>query len=426
MAEHDSNSNEQLQPDSGNLESGIETSGTDATGAVTLAERRSDRMSQLHDVVTPDSASDLGAEGEIPEQQNGSSKRSVSVWRRRWRRFKGLKRGYYSFLVLVITYVLSFFLPVLVNNKALVVHYDGGYYFPAVLDLLPGVGSYYSGEKFGQTDILGEADYRKLNETFSNDESDNWVLMPLYSWNPLENDFEVDEPHPIAPNSRHILGTDDAGRDVFARLAYGFNVSISFAVALTAITYVIGILLGGLMGYFGGKIDLFGQRFVEIWENIPFLYTVIIISSIIEPSFMLLVVVLSVFQWIGISYFIRGEFFREKSRDYVAAAISLGTSTPKIIFRHILPNSLTPIITFYPFMLVGGINVLVSLDFLGFGLQPPTPSWGQLIDIGLQNLEALWLVLTPLASLFITLLLVTFIGEAVREAFDPKVFSRLR
>lgn len=344
--------------------------------------------------------------------------RSVSILRKRFQKFQSLKRGYYSFIILVVLYLLSFALPLLVNNKAIVVRYNGETYFPAF--------TYHPGKTFGQADVgESEANYRRLHTEFEATEG-NWMIMPPYPWNPLENDFESTESHPQAPSSNHWFGTDDAGRDVFARMCYGFNISISFALLLTIVNYLIGATLGGLMGFYGGKIDLFAQRGIEIWSNIPFLYTVIIISSIIAPSFTILVVILSFFGWIGISYYLRGEFLREKTKDYVAAAIALGTPDRQIIFRHILPNSLTPMIAYLPFSIIGGITALVSLDFLGFGLPVPTPSWGEMVDIGLKNKEHWWLVTTPLAALFLTLMLVTFIGEAIREAFDPRVYSRLR
>ncbi len=224
----------------------------------------------------------------------------------------------------------------------------------------------------------------------------------------------------------HIFGTDDRGRDVFARLVYGFRTSISFSLLVTLISYIVGISIGALMGYYGGKFDLTVQRFVEIWSSMPFLYTVMIVAAIMTPNFTLLAVILCLFGWMGITYYIRGEFFREKNKDYVQAAIAMGQKDYKIIFKHILPNSLTPAISFAPFAVVGNISSLVSLDFLGFGLPPPTPSWGELLGQGLGNLQAWWLAMCPLGALFITLLLVSFIGEAIREAFDPKVYSRLR
>jgi microcin C transport system permease protein len=352
-------------------------------------------------------------------------KKPVSILRKRMRKFKTLKRGYYSFLLLVFLYLLSFLLPVLVNNKALVVHYNGSTYFPALLDLVPGTSSFYPGSTFG-TGSTSEADYRVLDEQFEREDGGNWILMPLYEWDPYENDFSGVEVNPAPPSPRHLLGTDDIGRDVFARMCYGFNISISFALLLVMIEYAIGATIGGIMGFYAGKVDLFGVRFIEIWGNIPFLYTVIIISSIVIPSFSLLLLLLATFGWVGITMYMRGMFFQEKAKDYVSAAVALGASDRQIIFKHILPNSLTPMISFFPFAMVGGIGALVSLDYLGFGLPPPTPSWGQMVHVGLGNLDKVWLVMTPLGALFATLLMVTFIGEAVREAFDPKVYSRLR
>lgn len=358
--------------------------------------------------------------GDAPGMEKARpAKPPVSILRKRWQKFKGLKRGYYSFILLTTLYIISFALPLLINNKALVVSYNGELFFP--------VFTFHPGNTFGQTETgAGPADYRALDKAFEEAGGDNWALMPLYTWDPYEVDFASSESFPLSPSGSHWLGTDDTGRDVFARMCYGFNVSISFALILTVIEYLVGATLGGLMGYFGGKFDLLGQRFVEIWSTIPFLYTVIIVSSILVPSFAMLILVISLFGWISISYYMRGEFLREKGKDYVAAAIALGVKDRTIIFRHILPNSLTPMVAFLPFTIVGGITSLVSLDYLGFGLPAPTPSWGQMVEVGLGEISAWWLVVTPLTAMFLTLLLVTFIGEAIREAFDPKVFSRLR
>jgi len=367
------------------------------------------------------------AQREIREAMSGApgiaepemTQPSVSILKKRWQKFKMLKRGYYSFLLLAILYPLSFALPLLMNKTALVVHYDGEYFFPTF--------NYYSGATFGQDLAMGgETDYRKLDEAFEKEGGSNWVLMPPYPWDPYEVDFDAGESFPLKPSGRHWLGTDDTGRDVFARMCYGFNVSLSFAILLTIIEYLIGAALGGLMGYAGGLIDLLGQRFVEIWSTVPFLYTVIIVSSILIPNFAILILVISLFSWISISYYMRGEFLREKSKDYVAAAIALGVKDRTIIFRHILPNALTPVVAFLPFSIVGGISSLVALDYLGFGIPPPMPSWGQMMSVGLGYIESWWLIVTPFMAMFLTLLLVTFIGEAIREAFDPKVFSRLR
>jgi len=224
----------------------------------------------------------------------------------------------------------------------------------------------------------------------------------------------------------HWFGTDNTGRDVFARMCYAFNISLSFSLLLTVLNYIIGISIGGAMGYYGGKFDLFFQRFIEIWSSLPLLFVVIIISSILTPSFFLLVFIYTLVNWIFLTYYIRAEFYREKSKDYVSAAISMGQSDTKIIFTHILPNSLVPVITYFPFSVVGGIVILVSLDFLGFGLPPPTPSWGQVLYVGLSNITKWWMIFSPIIAEFFTLLCIVFIGEAVREAFDPKIYSRLK
>jgi microcin C transport system permease protein len=253
--------------------------------------------------------------------------------------------------------------------------------------------------------------------------------MPPYPFHPnesllLERDLQGEPPHP--PTGRHWLGTDDRGRDVFARLAYGFRISITFALAVVALSYAIGITVGAVFGFFGGKTDIIGQRMVEIWAALPFLYTMIIVSSILRPNVALLAILLALFGWVGLSFYVRGEFYREKAKDYVAAAIAQGESDRSVMFRHILPNALTPVISFAPFAMVADITALVSLDFLGFGLPAPTPSWGELMGQGLGNLSEWHLILFPLTALFLTLIMVVFIGEAVRQAFDPRAFSRLR
>jgi len=349
------------------------------------------------------------------------AKNPVSVLRRRWRKFRRLKRGWYSSLLLLGTYLVTFLLPILVNNRALLVKYQTNYYFPAL-------GTFYQAQFFGQR-AIGEAQYRKLQTEFEEASEGDWVLMPPYPYHPVESlltDPELPGPPPHAPSFSHWMGTDDRGRDVFARLVYGFRISITFGIAVVALSYLFGMLSGAFLGFFGGRLDLYGQRLVEIWAGLPFLYTIMIISSIVRPTMWILICILALFSWIGISFYMRGEFYREKARDYTAAAISQGESNLSIMFRHILPNSLTPIISFAPFSLVATISALVALDFLGFGLPPPTPSWGELVNQGLNNIFKWHLIIFPLGAMFTTLLLVVFIGEAVREAFDPKVHSRLR
>ena len=342
-----------------------------------------------------------------------------SVLRRRWNKFKTLKRGYYSLIILSVLYIASFFLPLLINNKALIVKYDNEYYFPVF-------SGYISGETFKQN-VPGEARYRDLQQNFKSiADSPNWVVMPLYPYSPYEDiTFEGNKAYE-PPSAKHWLGTDNTGRDVFARLCYAFNISISFALVLTIMNYIIGILIGGCMGYFGGRFDLILQRVIEIWSSLPMLFVIIIISSILNPSFFLLIGIYTMVNWIGMTYLMRAEFYREKAKPYVAAALSMGQSNFKIMFKHILANSLVPIITYFPFSVVAGISALVGLDYLGFGLAPPTPSWGQMLDVGLQNIRKWWMVFSPVSAQFLTLLSIVFIGEGVREAFDPKVYSRLR
>ena len=285
---------------------------------------------------------------------------------------------------------------------------------------------YIAGKTFSQ-DVPGEARYRNLKRQFQEDtEHNNWVLLPIYPYSPFEDITYEGNKMFESPNGTHWLGTDNTGRDVFARLCYAFNISISFALLLTIINYIVGILIGGAMGYYGGKFDLFFQRLIEIWSSLPMLFVIIIISSILIPSFLLLIGIYTLVNWISMTYLVRAEFYREKAKPYVAAALSMGQSDFKIMFKHILSNSLVPVITYFPFSVVAGISALVGLDYLGFGLAPPTPSWGQMLDIGLSNITKWWMVFSPVTAQFFTLLSIVFIGEGVREAFDPKVYSRLR
>ena len=355
--------------------------------------------------------------------------RSESLFQKRVRKFRRLKRGYYSFVLIVLVYAISFFLPFLMTGTPLAVKYHGEYFFPML--------RFHSVAEFG-VEGFGEPDYRALKRLFSQAGAGDWVLMPPYPYGPNESLLDLSESPPNPPSREHPFGTDDRGRDILVRLAYGFNISMTFAIFVMIISESFGVAVGAALGYFGGKLDMVGQRIIEIWSSLPFLYTIIIISSIVVPvyvpgrsqvlqaSFWMLVLILAVFDWVGITYYIRGEFYREKAKDYVAAAIATGASEPAIMFRHILPNALTPVVSFAPFVIVANITALVALDFLGFGLPAPTPSWGELIGQGTENLTKWWLVFFPLGAMFVTLLLVVFIGESVREAFDPKEFSQLQ
>jgi len=379
------------------------------------------------------------------KEEKYRQQKPLTVNQRRWRKFKTLRRGYYSLIVLSICYIVSFFLPLLVNNRAVIVHYNGNTYFPAFRDLFDvpilknlTTPPFISGVSLGQLGNEGECNYRLLDAQYEQEDGDNYVILPLYPYGPLE-DITAGNPAFAAPfeekdgASGRIFGTDDRGRDVFARMLYGFQVSITFALILTFIEFLIGIPIGAAMGYWGGKFDIVMQRFMEIWVTLPGLFLIIILVALLNPTntffqFSLILILSAIFAWLGPASQMRAQFLREKTRDYVAAAISIGVPTRSILFKHILPNSLVPIVTSLPFAVVSGITALLNLDFLGFGLMPPTPSWGQMVGVGLQNLTNgyWWLILVPLSAMFLTLIAVVFIGEAIREAFDPKVFSRLR
>lgn len=333
------------------------------------------------------------------------------------KRFKSIKRGFYSFVILVTMIFISLFAEVLINKRAIVVYYEGKYYFPIYGDIIPGT-------TFG-LDYDYETDYRQLARLFAAEDKGNWVLMPIVPYDAYENDLREDEYPPFPPSikQKHYLGTDAIGRDVVARLVYGFRIAIFFSLALLLVNYLIGVSIGSMMGFFGGKFDLFFQRVVEIWSNIPFLYVIIIISSIVVPNFFILILIMATFGWIGITWTMRTITYKEKAREYVLAARALGASNCRIIFKHIIPNTIAIIVTFAPFAVSGGIVALTSLDYLGFGLPPPTPSWGELLQEGWANMDAWWIVTSVIAVMTGTLITVTFIGEAVREAFDPKLHT---
>lgn len=442
--------------------------------------------------------------------------------RRRLERFRRIKRGYYSLLILLTAVVLSIFAPYLAESRALFVWYNGSLYLPTF--------EYYDMNTFGQEpppdwDIGDlETEYFRLQRewrverylyererTAAGEDSvamaaleqkypnrGNYVVMPPIPWNPYQNDFWYNEilneiqvaydagridvaerlarrdgleeladaifsgeiaalladPErsptgefiglarggtmpsleglgtvpPTAPDAgrRHYFGTDSQGRDVASRLLYGFRVSVFFAVFLVLFGQLIGTAVGSLQGYLGGRFDIISQRVVEILLSIPFLYVVIIMGALLAPTFWLLLTIMALFQWITITFYMRTEMYREKTREYCLAARSYGASHARIIFRHLLPNCLTPLVTFTPFAIVSAIFALTALDYLGYGLPPPTPSWGELLDQALQleNRSRLWLTLAPFGALTATLVLVVFIGESVREAFDPKQYAR--
>jgi microcin C transport system permease protein len=334
----------------------------------------------------------------------------------RWKRFKAIKRGYYSAAILLLLTLFSFAAELFISQRALIVNYQGEWYFPTYQNIIPG-------NTFG-LDYQYETNYKELAQQFANDNIDNtWVIMPVIPWGPLETDLRSNDFPPYQPDATHWLGTDTTGRDVLARLVYGFRVAMVFSLILLVSTYGIGIAIGCLMGFWGGKFDLVFQRIIEIWSNIPFLYVIMIVASIIPPGFWTLLSIMIFFGWTGMTWYMRTATYKENARDYVLAARAMGASDARIIFRHILPNTLSTIITFIPFSVAGGITALTALDYLGFGLPPPTPSWGELLKQGTDNLESPWIVTSVVIAMSGILMLVTWIGEAVREAFDPRKFA---
>ena len=335
----------------------------------------------------------------------------LSPSQRRWRRFRANRRGYVSLWVFGVLFVLSLFAEVLSNDKPLLVHYQGQYYLPLFVT--------YAETTFGG-DFATEADYNDPYIEQLLTQNDNWVLFAPNRYRYDSINYFADHPNPAPPSRQNLLGTDDRGRDVLARLLYGFRLSVLFAFALTAVGMVIGVFLGGLQGYFGGRFDILFQRVVEIWGSMPELYLLIIFASIFQPSVLLLIVLLSLFGWMGLADYVRAEFLRGRNMDYVKAARALGVSNRAIMWRHLLPNGMTPVVTFLPFRISGSILALTSLDFLGLGVPPTTPSLGELLSQGKENIEAWWLSMTTFGVLVGTLVLLIFIGEALREAMDAR------
>lgn len=335
-----------------------------------------------------------------------------------FKRFRSIRRGHYSLIIMTLFIAISIFAEVFVNSRALVVRYNGRLFFPVYGAMIPG-------NRFG-FDYEYETSYRDLKKRISGNSNGDFVLMPPIPYNPLETDFIEGSYPPFPPSflTRHYLGTDKMGRDVAARLIYGFRIAIFFSLILLFFDYVIGVSIGSLMGYVGGKFDLFFQRIIEIWNNIPYLYAIIIISSIVIPSFFSLLGIMIFFGWIGMTWYMRTAVYREREREYVLAAKAMGASTSRIILKHIIPNTVSVIVTFIPFSVAGGITALTALDYLGFGIAPPTPSWGELLaEASEYNIMAPWIGISVITALVVVLLMVTFIGEAVREAYDPKKFT---
>ncbi|HYC43518.1 MAG TPA: ABC transporter permease [Noviherbaspirillum sp.] len=336
---------------------------------------------------------------------------SISPGRRIWLRFKQNRRGYWSLIIFCVLFGISLVAEVVSNDKPLAVRYNGQIMFPIVQT--------YSERVFGG-DFDTPADYLDpfIQEQFTRD--GNWAIYPInrYSYNTLN--YFAKSPNPAPPSADNWLGTDDRGRDVFARLLYGFRVSVLFGLALTITGVILGVITGAIQGYFAGKTDLFFQRFMEIWGSMPELYLLIIFASIFEPGFALLLILLSLFGWMGLSDYVRADFLRNRNLEYVQAARAIGLSNRQIIWRHVLPNSLTPVVTFLPFRMSAAILALTSLDFLGLGVPPPTPSLGELLAQGKNNLDAWWIAMSTFVVLTMMLLLLTNIGDALRNALDVR------
>ncbi|MDJ0513501.1 MAG: ABC transporter permease [Methyloceanibacter sp.] len=354
--------------------------------------------------------------------------------KRRWQTFKANKRGYWSLWIFLTLFILSLFAEFIANDKPIVVEYEGQYYWPIF-------------KAYPETDFGGifetEADYRDPVVQDLITENGGWMLWPpiRFSYNTQNKNPPMAFPvkptwllsdkdcelavekgfHPCDPSLEwNWLGTDDQGRDVVARIIYGFRISVLFGLVLTIFSTIIGVAAGAIQGYFGGWTDLLFQRFIEIWTSVPQLYLLIIVAAVIEPNFWILLGILLAFSWVALVGVVRAEFLRARNFEYVTAARALGLPNGKIIFKHLLPNAMVATLTFMPFILNGSITTLTSLDFLGFGLPPGSPSLGELLAQGKDNLQAPWLGLTAFFVIAIMLSLLIFVGEAVRDALDPR------
>jgi microcin C transport system permease protein len=330
--------------------------------------------------------------------------------RRRLANFKANKRGYYSLIVFSILFFVSLFAEIIANDKPILVSYKNELFTPFL--------NHYPETTFGG-DFETEADYRDeyVAELIN---AEGWMLWPLIKYSYDTINYQLPVPAPSPPTSENLLGTDDQARDVVARLIYGFRISVLFGLALTIFSSIVGVIVGAIQGFYGGRIDLYGQRFIEVWSGLPVLFLLIIMSSIITPNFWWLLGIMLLFSWMGLVDVVRAEFLRARNLEYVRAARALGLDNRGIMFRHMLPNAMVATLTFMPFILTGSITTLTSLDFLGFGLPPGSPSLGELISQGKTNLHAPWLGASAFVVLAVMLSLLVFIGEAVRDAFDPR------
>ena len=328
--------------------------------------------------------------------------------------FRSNRRGFWSLWLFLGLFTITLFAEFVANDKPLLVRYDSKFYFPIFYE--------YPETVFGGF-LPTEADYRDP-EVAELIRAKGWMVFPIvpYSYDTINYNLPV--PAPAPPSRDNLLGTDDQGRDVVARLIYGFRISVLFGLILTLLSSIVGIMAGAVQGYFGGWVDLLFQRFIEVWQGLPILYLLIILASVVEPNFWWLLGLMLLFSWMALVGVVRAEFLRVRNFDYVRAAKALGVSDTMIMFRHILPNAMVAALTFLPFVLNGSITTLTALDFLGFGLPPGSPSLGELLNQGKANLQAPWLGITTFMVLAVMLSLLIFIGEAVRDAFDPRKTER--
>jgi len=335
------------------------------------------------------------------------------IWRRQWRAFRRNRRGFWSLGVFLVLFVVSLGAEFVANDKPIMVQYQGDLYFP--------VFKTYPETTFGGL-FETEANYRDpyVAELI---QEDGWMLWPPIRYSHDTINYELTVPAPAPPSAENWLGTDDQGRDVLARLIYGFRLSVLFGLILTVTSSLIGIVVGAVQGYYGGWLDLGGQRFVEIWSSMPILYLIIVISSFVVPGFWVLLAIMLLFSWMTLVDLVRAEFLRCRNLEYVRAAQAMGVRTPVILFRHMLPNAMVATLTYLPFVLNASVILLTSLDFIGFGLPPGSPSLGELLGQGKANLHAPWLGLSAFVTLAVMLSLLVFAGEAVRDAFDPRKYN---
>lgn len=332
------------------------------------------------------------------------------ITRRRLAQFKANKRGYWSFWIFTGLLAICLMAPFIANDKPVLAYYKGSLYTPIFVN--------YPETTF-DGDFETEADYRDpyVQELI---DKEGWMIWPPIRFSYDTINYTLPQPAPSPPMGENIFGTDDQGRDVAARVIYGFRISVAFGLALTVISSAIGIFVGAMQGYHGGRLDLYMQRVIEVWSSLPSLYILIIFSAMFVPGFWTLLLILLLFSWVALVDVVRAEFLRTRNFDYVRAANALGVDTGTIMRRHVLPNAMVATVTMMPFILTGSITALTSLDFLGLGLPPGSPSLGEMLAQGKNNLQAPWLGITAFFSLALMLTLLTFIGEAVRDAFDPR------